>query len=300
MLHSFLMSDNEKRNQLPNSKEYVFDLNWFEVSDLSKELGVPFPILSVRERWHFEDVLGYFIKLPTGLLVVDLGMGLASRKKLIGHFFPQESNISVLLTHSDWDHIGNIDDFADTEVLIHTLGLPRLIKGWSAREMGLQQGQFTNPHLQPDLQKLSKFSIPSFLRARTFRDGQIIERFGLKIEVIHAPGHTADSTVFFLPQLGLLITGDVIYPATHDLSPPANPTQWLNSLRYIQERVGSKVRAILPGHNAPLAKPDLLTRHIRAFEGSLKPISVDRNKEGTHWVKNFGDFSFFVPVSRMG
>jgi hydroxyacylglutathione hydrolase len=101
----------------------------------------------------------------------------------------------ILLTHSHWDHI------ADAAKLKKTLDVPLYIHAEDA----------------PNLEKPGSDHLPLMFPIKGVKpdgyltDGQKIETGGLKIEVIHTPGHTPGSVCFYLEKEKILVSGDTLF-----------------------------------------------------------------------------------------
>ncbi|MDQ3403849.1 MAG: MBL fold metallo-hydrolase [Actinomycetota bacterium] len=89
------------------------------------------------------------------------------------------------------------------------------------------------------------------------RHGEVLALAGLDLEVVHTPGHTADSLCFALAHGGTqaVLTGDtVLGRGTTVIAPPDGELgQYLDSLRTLAGRPAGTVA--LPGHGPDL--PDL-------------------------------------------
>lgn len=89
------------------------------------------------------------------------------------------------------------------------------------------------------------------------RDGEVLSAAGLELEVLHTPGHTADSICLALEHGGrtAVLTGDtVLGRGTTVIAPPDGQLgQYLDSLRALAGRPAGAV--VLPGHGPDL--PDL-------------------------------------------
>lgn len=97
----------------------------------------------------------------------------------------------------------------------------------------------------------------------TGRPLQVGERYTVgdsELEVVHLPGHTADSVgfVFRRPEHTDLLTGDMILGegTTVIMHPDGNLSDYLRSLQRLADLVGEQgVRHLLPGHGPVIADP---------------------------------------------
>jgi glyoxylase-like metal-dependent hydrolase (beta-lactamase superfamily II) len=91
---------------------------------------------------------------------------------------------------------------------------------------------------------------------------------GLSISVVPAPGHTSDSTVFLVPDAGLMLTGDTVLGSgwTVVAHPDGRLGDYLTTLDRLQDLVVTHhVGSMLPGHGPvvadPLARLEAYRRH---------------------------------------
>ncbi|HEY7060531.1 MAG TPA: MBL fold metallo-hydrolase [Chloroflexota bacterium] len=80
---------------------------------------------------------------------------------------------------------------------------------------------------------------------RTFGDGLTLRLGNHSIECTHLPGHTAPQTAIYLPEEGVLITGDNIFQRTKTWLQECDPWEWLDALKVIESY---DTAAIIPGH----------------------------------------------------
>ena len=132
-------------------------------------------------------------------VVVDPGMMRDGEREMVTKFI-DEHNLSVkhiLLTHLHVDHITSARWLADKtggdvcgSVLDNQLG----------QELPDQVAHFRiNIEVQP------------LTVDRNLADGDTIQLGDETIQVLHVPGHSPGGLAFYLPQSGLLISGDTIF-----------------------------------------------------------------------------------------
>jgi len=159
--------------------------------------------------------------------VIDPALGSTEPILQLGH-----SVELILLTHSHWDHIADVyalKQKTGARVYVHPLDAGNLIHPGSDK-LPLY---FPIHGVEPD----------GFLE-----DGQTLELGGLKIEVIHTPGHSPGCVCFYLREQKVLFSGDTLFQGCigglH--LPTAQPTLMRKSL--------SKLAAlppdtrVIPGH----------------------------------------------------
>jgi len=117
----------------------------------------------------------------------------------------------VILTHGHFDHTG---------------GLPGIV------------AQF-----DPELYAWLAQDCPS----RPVRDGMALMVGDQTATLIHTPGHSDDSICVYLPESGILFSGDTLYRISDHQG--AYPQAYARSLARL---AGLAVRTIFPGHGRPI------------------------------------------------
>lgn len=132
-------------------------------------------------------------------VVVDPGMMREAEREMVTKFIDgQKLNvIHILLTHMHIDHITSARWLADkTGADVCACALDAQL----GRELPDQVAQF---HLKIESEPLVIDHILS--------DGDVLSLGEESIQVLHVPGHSPGGLAFYLPQSGLLISGDTIF-----------------------------------------------------------------------------------------
>lgn len=143
--------------------------------------------------------------------------------------------VSILLTHSHWDHFGDVSE------LNESLHVPVYVHREDAGNLE-----------HPGSDRLPLFFPIQGVRPTGFlEDGQTIHVGELKIEVIHTPGHTPGGVCFYLAEQHVLFSGDTLFEGTiGNLSfPTARPELMWESLKRLA-RLPKQTR-VYPGHGDP-------------------------------------------------
>ena len=103
----------------------------------------------------------------------------------------------ILLTHAHFDHIAGVPDLVSSDsphpiVAIHRLELPLWNRKGEADRFGFI---------------LSNLPIPDIF----LEDGDILELGNTCIQVVFTPGHTPGHLVFYIPEIKVVFTGDLIF-----------------------------------------------------------------------------------------
>jgi cyclase len=91
-------------------------------------------------------------------------------------------------------------------------------------------------------------SYPPNPPTRTFEDELTLQVGNHTFHCIHLPGHTRPQTAVYVPEEGVLFTGDNIFHETKTFIQEADPWEWLTALKWIEQ---FDVEVIVPGHGEP-------------------------------------------------
>lgn len=163
--------------------------------------------------------------------VIDPAKG--SLKKVLD--FTQKNNFTIkmiLLTHSHWDHIGDVLELknkTNADVYVHKEDSENL------QNPG-KDGLFL-------LHKI-KGCKPNFY----LKDNQILKLADLEIKVLHTPGHSPGSVCFYLEKEKLLFSGDTFFKNSIGKIdfPNSNKEKMWVSLKKISSL--PKDVKVMPGH----------------------------------------------------
>jgi hydroxyacylglutathione hydrolase len=150
-------------------------------------------------------------------LVVDTGLEAGG---LIDFLDERKLNpVAVVLTHGHADHITGVEllrgKFPDIKVFIHKLDAEMLT------------GALSNLSLMAGM----KFSTdPADF---TLEDGGVVEQAGVKLKVLHAPGHTPGGICLYSEDDGVVFSGDTLFcdGVGRTDFPGGSMTRLLNSIR---------------------------------------------------------------------
>lgn len=146
----------------------------------------------------------------------------------------------VINTHSHADHVFGNYMFPEADIMAHRL-CRRAMAGYA--EQGLSEAQEQNPELSGVV-----IQLPNIV----FED-EITLRLGDKtIQLIHAPGHTADSIVAFVKEDRILFSGDIMMPVPYMVWGDAN--QMVESLQAIRNM---SLENIVQGHGEVLLRGEI-------------------------------------------
>ena len=141
---------------------------------------------------------------------------------------------AILLTHGHFDHIGAVDDLR-----AHFKGVQCYV------------GEDEKEVLENRSYNLSaSFGSGFAVRAdHLLKDKETLTLAGFKLQVIETPGHTKGGVCYYLPQEGVLFSGDTLFHASVGRTdfPTGSMSQIVRSLRYLTENLPGET-VVYPGH----------------------------------------------------
>lgn len=150
-------------------------------------------------------------------LVIDTGF---DSGRLVNFLHEQELNpVALVLTHGHIDHIAGVsllrDNYPDIKVYIH---------------------KFDADMLEEPLSNLSAMTGAAFAAAPadvTIDDGDMIESAGIKLQVLHTPGHTPGGISLYSAESGLVFVGDALFADSVGRTdfPGGSMTQLVNGIK---------------------------------------------------------------------
>jgi len=141
-------------------------------------------VFVVKDRF----VNAYIFKGKKSYLIVDAGFGKDNfRSELIKLGIPPDKITTILLTHTDGDHTGSIGLFTNPRIYMHK-DEEQMINGQTAK-----MGPFK-----------TKWKYGPY---QLFNSNDTLSIDGLKVRIIHTPGHTPGSVCFVIND-EYLLTGD--------------------------------------------------------------------------------------------
>jgi cyclase len=148
------------------------------------------------------------------------------------------------------DHIRGNAYFPGVEVIGH-----ELMVGRYEQALPMMTGEQTLEALKTsDPDSVWLFNHPDYPPnppTRTFSDRLALQLGGHEVVLLHHPGHTPPQTSVFLPQEGVVFTGDNVFHKCKSFVQEADPWQWLGALEQIR---ALDVQVIVPGHGEPCDK----------------------------------------------
>lgn len=128
-------------------------------------------------------------------LIIDAGL---DADKLINALVQKQLNpLALILTHGHIDHIAGVNDlrekFPDMKVYIHKLDAEMLVDPMC--NLSIMMGD----------------SFKAKPADCLVEEGDLIELAGIKLHVLHTPGHTPGGISLYSPEQGVVFSGDALF-----------------------------------------------------------------------------------------
>jgi len=169
-------------------------------------------------------------------LVIDPGL---DAEPLIDLLKEQNLNaVAVALTHGHIDHIAGVaamrDTFPDVKVCIHELDAEMLCE----------------PHA--NLSAMSGMAFSTRPQDVSLQDGDVIEQAGVKLLVLHTPGHTPGGISLYSQANGVAFVGDTLFAGSVGRTdfPGGSTYQLLKSVKEKLLTLPGETK-VYPGHGPP-------------------------------------------------
>lgn len=147
----------------------------------------------------------------------------------------------ILITHGHFDHAGGAADLK--EALERQYGRPVPILGPH------RDDQFLLERIPESAGRWGVTGLRACVSDQFLDDGDEVSFAGVVLKVLHCPGHSPGSVVYFQPEVGLAIVGDVIFAGSigrTDL-PRGDHATLMRSIHQKLLPLGDEV-GFLPGH----------------------------------------------------
>lgn len=258
--------------------------NWFEVYRVRPG------VFAIYEPHQYEEVISYLITGSNRALLFDTGLGMGDIKPVV--LALTKLPVTVLNSHTHFDHIGGnweFDDVWGVDSAYTRINMAGATTAQLAEEViplrfcGALPAQF----------KPAAYAIPGFHIAHFVKDGEVIDLGGRTIEVLFTPGHTPDALALLDRENRLLFTGDSYYAGPIFLYvPETNLDAYRQSLVRLTKLV-PQLDLLLPSHNFPAEKPEVLTRLLAALDQSRAGTAQSEENGGLREYK-FDGFSLLL------
>jgi glyoxylase-like metal-dependent hydrolase (beta-lactamase superfamily II) len=174
--------------------------------------------------------------------LVDTGLPGASKAimaYLAQHKIPPAAVKSIVLTHLHRDHTGSLKDMSE-------LTRARTYSHWIEAAYIAMDPPYDGPGVPPER--------PNVVDEK-FKDGDTLDLMGGAV-VYHTPGHTPGHSAFYLPDRGILFSGDLFFPEGNkvELTPPMYTHHTLTAKISARRVAGLRIESLMAYHGGPVLK----------------------------------------------
>jgi glyoxylase-like metal-dependent hydrolase (beta-lactamase superfamily II) len=223
---------------------------WFEVYAVTPD------VFAIYEPHQAEEAISYLILGHKRAALFDTGLGIGDIKKVVTAL--TSLPIVVLNSHTHDDHVG--DNWEFTEILGMDTPFTRTNALGSVADAQGELAQGSICGQLPSGFDPKAYTTRPWQITRWIHDGDTVDLGGRVLRVLATPGHTPDSVSLLDEANGLLWTGDSFYPGTIWLKRPETD---LDAYERSMARLAAlvpRLHLVLGSHNAPVAKPSILTK----------------------------------------
>ncbi len=235
---------------------------WFEVYKIAPDT------FAIYEPYQFEEAISYLAIGKKRAAVIDTGTGIGDLRQVVNEL--TELPVSVVNTHTHWDHIGSNSQFEETACFNDKDCIRKLREGAShARLLPSITGDSIWKPL-PEGFDASTWKIPPVEPASLLEDSDLVDLGERALEVIYTPGHSPGSICLLDKKNRILFTGDTFFPGPLYAYPEdVNIDDYMASLRKLKSRM-DEYDYLCSGHNDPWVKSEVIARVVKAFEDILE------------------------------
>lgn len=195
----------------------------------------------------FEEIYYYAIETEEGLILIDTGRLLSQARYALDNLQQFDKPIlAILITHPHTDHFGELPVFvkaAGVDVPIYSSQIT--YDSIEADKQGYIENR--NEQLGRDFPELEKIPLPNSI----VEDGQKLTIGDVDLIAYDFPINESDTTTtYYLPEQQVMFMGDLVNGKKTPGLFEGNTSNWLNTLRKIQERFAD-LELIYPGHSSP-------------------------------------------------
>ena len=238
-----------------------------------------------------KELNAYLLKGEDGALLIDTGFRQpACREALFSglrELGVRRGEMEVLLTHLHSDHSGLAPEAADGRTIyVSEVDRPSLDdQDYRSRYWGVMDVRFREEgfplHLMARMNETNparSMAPPSGGHYEGLADGQILEKGGCRIQCLLVPGHTPGQMCYWLPDRGILFTGDhVLFDITPNITAwPVMPDALGSYLESLKKIRSYDPALTLPGHRKTgdlKSRVDhLLCHHQQRLEEALGAV----------------------------
>jgi cyclase len=185
-----------------------------------------------------------FVLTTEGVVLIDTPLLPNDARLLLSEIQRRADHLSMSIINTD-HHRGHIlgnQYFPGAKVIAHEFAWKNMKSyGDSFRKRLLNLYRDRMPEAVEEWKQHLEIVLPEI----TFTDRIILFKGGKEIHLIPLGGHTAATTVVYLPQDRVLFAGDLVITDRPPFLSQSNTRQWLQALTYLRKL---RIDVLVPGH----------------------------------------------------
>jgi len=246
--------------------------NWYEVIKQKEYLFVIREKLDIIEPRFLTKYINMFLLLGHHFaLLIDTGSGLFPLKPVIDKLIG-DRKLMVVNTHSHFDHRGSNSEFE--KIYIHENEVYEISNPFDISFLK------ESPNKVVKLYQEKKFILPVANKVQPLKDGAEFNLNGIRIKIIHTPGHS-NGSICLITNKGELFTGDTAHYGSMYLPIKEEFPIILKSLhKLIKQFATNESLELYPSHEEYAVDKDLL---IKLYDGI-------QNTENIWETRKYDDF----------
>jgi glyoxylase-like metal-dependent hydrolase (beta-lactamase superfamily II) len=204
-------------------------------------------------------------------LLIDTGLGVSSLRHAAQHLF--ERPLTVVLTHSHYDHVGGAHEFAECWVHAAEAAIvvdPTIDADWVSllsadfpvdelellADVGYPLTDVLIDHLPYEGYDPAQFRVRPVPVTHVLAEGDLVDVGDRAFEVLHLPGHSPGSIGLWESATGTLFSGDAIYDGPLlDQLPGSNIADYCATMQRLRQL---PVETIHAGHDPSFGRDRLI------------------------------------------
>ncbi len=266
------------------------DRSWFEVYRLEDRTW------ALYEPSQFEEAISYLVAGIERAILIDTGTGIGDLRSLVSEL--TDLQVSVVNTHTHWDHIGGNAQFLDIACYDHPECIAKLRQGVARERLrAAVTGDSLWKPLPPEFDP-ETWAIPGIEPKHLLEDGDIIDLGERTLEVIHTPGHSPGSVCLLDRKYRLLFTGDTFFPGPlYAHAEDVDIGLYMASVTKLKTRL-DEYDFLCSGHNDPWVKSHVILKVEEAFVSIMAGEGRYREEKGLRRYA-FGGFDILIRTDQI-
>jgi len=232
--------------------------SWYEIIKQKEYLYIIREKLDKIDPRFLTKYINLFLLLGDHIaLLIDTGSGLFPLKPVIDKLIG-DRKLMVINTHSHFDHRGSNSEFE--KIYIHENEVDEISTPFDISFLKESPSQIVK------LYQEKNFKLPVANNVQPLKDGAKFNLNGIRIKVIHTPGHS-NGSICLLTNKGELFTGDTAHYGSMFLPVKEEFPIILKSLQKLIKQIGSNENLQLyPSHEEYAVDKALLTKLYKGIQ----------------------------------